>query len=443
MSIYKVRKLINNNIQVHVPGSKSITNRALLLAALGIGTSVIKGALCSEDSEYFLKCLGNLGFHIEELNDKIIIEGNSGDIPSKEAEIYVGSAGTAARFLTSMLALSDGEYIIRASEQMSRRPMRDLLEALETMGAQFTYLGEPYSLPLRVIGVLNKRLRDTQKNSCKSTKVKCEYNINLNIDKSSQYLSALLMTAPMLKSPVKIKLTGKRTALSYVDITIKMMSAFGVDVICDSQGSYMVSGSSEYKACEYRCEPDVSAACYYYAMAAMTGGSALVYGVFRNSLQGDIRFIDVLESMGCQVSEESNGVIVGGPKIGELKGIDIDMSDFSDQTMTLAAISPFANSDVIIRNVGHIRSQESDRLTAVKTELKRMKIECETWDDGIIIHPGSPSPATIETYNDHRIAMAFAITGLMAEGIRISNYECCRKTFPNYFEILDSLTKDA
>lgn len=427
MSVYQVKKLHKNNLHVHVPGSKSITNRALLIAAIGTGTSVINGTLQSEDSGYFLKSLKQLGFHIEELSGKIIIDGTGGIIPYKKAEINVGSAGTAARFLTAMLAMSDGEYIVQASEQMSRRPMRELIEALEEIGAEFTFLKDDYSLPFVIRGLYNSDKAD-----------KSGYNIKLNIDKSSQYLSALLMTAPMLDSEVCITLTGKRMALSYVGITIKMMSDFGVEVMSNGN-NYTVGCKSKYRAREYNCEPDVSAACYFYAIAAATGMTAMVYGVHTDSMQGDIRFLEVLKNMGCSVEESDEGAIVTGPKSGRLDGIDVDMSDFSDQTMTLAAIAPYAKNSVTIRNVGHIRNQESDRLAAIENELKSMGIQCETWDDGITIHPGKPTKALIETYNDHRIAMAFAVTGIISGGISINNPECSNKTFPEYFNILDDL----
>lgn len=433
MSEYIVKSLINKVIHIDVPGSKSITNRALLIAALGTGTSFIKGALKSEDSEHFLESLRQLGFNIKELNDKIIIDGCEGNIPNKKAEIYVGSAGTAARFLTAMLAFSDGEYIIKASEQMSRRPMKELIEVLQTAGAVFEFLNDDYKFPFIVKGALYVSKDDR----CKS---ESEYSFSINIDKSSQFLSALLMAAPMLKSKINIRIKGNRQALSYVDITTKMMSDFGVNVIKNSH-NYVIEKEQSYSGMDYICEPDVSAACYFYAMAAVTGKTAVVKGVYYKSIQGDIKFLNVLSQMGCKVSETGYGISVSGPKDGILKGIDIDMSDYSDQTMTLAAIAPYADSPVTIRNIGHIRGQETDRISAVNNELVRMGIECNVWEDGITINPGNPIPALIDTYNDHRVAMAFAVTGLRTPGLRINNPECCKKTFPGYFDILDSLTK--
>ena len=425
MSEYVVGRLIGD-IKVKVPGSKSITNRALLIAALGNGLSVLRGTLSSDDSVHFINSLVSLGYNIEVAGDVINIVGMGGEIPKKKATIDVGSAGTAARFLTAMLAMSDGEYVVNASPQMQKRPMEELLVALEQLGAEFSFLNEPYSLPFVVKG-----------RKCGKYISKSEYEISLNIDKSSQYLSALLMTAPMLDGKLTITLTGTRKARSYVGITTNMMKDFGVLVTMLSEDVYVVDGGN-YIAKEYMCEPDVSAACYYYGAAAITGKTAIVENVYRTSMQGDIRFLDILEQMGCKVYDTSQGVAVEGPD--KLKGISVNMSDCSDQTMTLAAIAPFASEDVIIEGVEHIRRQESDRLSAISDALDRMNIVHEQNDDGIRITPGEPSPCHINTFEDHRMAMAFALTGLMSDGIIIDNPECCKKTFPEYFNILDSIT---
>ncbi len=424
MSEYIVGNLAEKNIFVKVPGSKSITNRALMIAALGNGMSYITGIQKSDDSEHFIKCLINLGFEIKEKDDTITIKGNDGEVPNKKAEIYVGSAGTAARFLTAMLAMSDGEYIINASEQMQKRPMKELIRALELCGAEFEFQKDAYSLPFKVRGIGNKGYKE-------------ELIFDINIDKSSQYLSALMMAAPMTHKKTVIRLTGTRSAKSYVVITEKVMQKFGVDIIHDRENEYVIEAGALYKGIEYFCEPDVSAACYFYSMAAACGVSAVVQGVHTDSMQGDIKFIKVLSDMGCKVIDTNEGICVTGT--GKLKGLTVDMSDFSDQALTLAAIAPFTDTGVTITNVGHIRNQESNRVMSMYNELVRMGIECTAYDDGIKIEPGAPKPALIRTYNDHRVAMAFSVTGLKAEGIRIDNPDCCRKTFPDYFEILDGL----
>lgn len=437
MSAYDVKK-INKDIVVSVPGSKSITNRALLLAALANGTSTLKGALNSDDSMHFLNCIRELGFVCNQEGNDITIEGNAGRIPNKSAEIYVGSAGTAARFLTAMLAFSDGEYIIKSSEQMAKRPMKDLIISLISLGARFEFLGNEYAFPFKVKGLYYQGSNRTDEKLSMSDEPNPEqYTVTVNIDKSSQYLSALLMTAPMLSKDLVITLEGNRTAKSYVDITMKMMKSFGVNVECINENVYKVV-KSEYRAMEYDIEPDMSAACYFYAMAAVNKVSAVVTGVHNDMMQGDKKFLDVLETMGCIVENSPQGIKVAGPEV--LKGIDIDMSDFSDQTMTLAAIAPFAKSDVHIRNVGHIRNQESDRLAAIGKALTAMGIETFLEEDGIIIKPGKPQNAEIETFDDHRIAMAFAVTGTVYGNIRILNPQCCEKTFPEFFEVLSEIT---
>lgn len=424
MAEYTVKPLTTKDIRVRVPGSKSITNRALMIAALSDGTSYINGIQTSKDAEHFINCLVKLGFFVDKRYEHVIIKGNNGVIPKKKAEIYVGSAGTAARFLTAMLALSDGEYTINASEQMKSRPMKELIQALMDAGAEFKFYENEYSLPFTVKGAMTACDKD-------------ELHFDINIDKSSQFLSALLMAAPMTKKKVSITLAGKRTAKSYVRITEKVMEAFGVNVLHNSEDEYIIEKDSFYKAGPYRCEPDVSAACYFYAMAAVCGACGAVFGVHKDSMQGDIEFLSVLRDMGCTVTDTDYGVAVSGPKL--LKGIEVNMSDFSDQALTLAAIAPFTDTGVTIRGIGHIRNQESDRIQAMYNELTKMGIACTQYDDGISIKPGVVKPCLVDTYNDHRVAMAFSLCGLKAPGMRIDNPECCSKTFTEYFDILDGL----
>lgn len=428
MSQYEV-KTINHPLDctVEVPGSKSITNRALLMAALAKGKSVLNGVLFSNDSRYFLTSLISLGYIIEvnEVENYVAINGHGADIPKKNATIDVGSAGTAARFLTAMLALSDGEYVINASEQMKKRPMLPLFEALTAMGAEFTFIEKNGHLPVKVKGAaFNGAVPASE--------------VDIDISESTQFLSALLMVAPMLENGLKINITSKKTEGSYIKITTKMMHQFGCDTL--HEGSvYEIPAGQTYMAETYLIEPDVSAACYFYAAAALTGGHVLVKNVHSTSMQGDMKFLDVLKQMGCVVREEREGIYVTGPENGQYSGVDVDMNDFSDQTMTLAAIAPFAKTPTYIKNIGHIRLQESDRIHAIVTELTRVGINVEEERDAIRIHPGTPHGAVIQTYDDHRMAMAFALIGLKCEGIVIDNCECCGKTFENYFSVLGSL----
>ena len=419
------------HIDVTVPGSKSITNRALLLAALSEGKSALKGVLFSDDSRVFMKALQTLGYDvvIDEEKAEVTMMGNGIHIPKKEAEIYVGSAGTAARFLTAMLALSGGRYKMTSSEQMKGRPMRPLLMALESLGAQFTYQEKPYSFPFIIEG---------------RTRNKSENKVFLNIDESSQFLSALLLSGVFCPEGFTVELTGKRDAKAYVKISMKMMEAFGCRMKQCSENVYEILPGQSYQAREYQIEPDVSAACYFYAMAAVNGGSARVNHVHFDSTQGDIQFLKVLEQMGCHVRDEEAGIVLTAPDDGILQGITVNMSDFSDQTMTLAAVAAFAEGETVIHGVGHIRGQESDRLRAIGTELNRLGIHCEEREDGVLIQPGEwncseSNPVEIETYEDHRMAMAFAVIGTRQPGIVIKNPLCCRKTFENYFEVLTKL----
>lgn len=410
-----------------VPGSKSITNRALLIAALANGTSVLNGTLFSDDSRHFLKALQDLGFDvsIEEEKKQVTVKGEKGEIPKKSGKIYVGSAGTAARFLSAMCGLSDGVYEIQASEQMQRRPMEPLFRALEQLGAKITYLKEAYFLPVIIEGA-----RKT---------VKGKKEIVLDISKSTQFLSAFLMAGVMCKEGLKIKISSEKKIGSYIKITMDMMKEFGVEVLFDGE-EYEIKENAGYEAKNYAIEPDVSAACYFWAMAALTNGSVTIKNIHKNSVQGDIMFLSVLEKMGCQVLDTEEGMKVSGTN--QLNGVKVDMNNFSDQALTLAVLAAFAKGPTRIEHIGHIRLQESDRLKVIATELGRMGIKTEEEEDAITIYPGEVKPALIKTYEDHRVAMAFSLAGLKAEGIVIENPMCCKKTFEEYFLILDQLTKE-
>lgn len=435
MDTYQVRFLKDHpRICVTVPGSKSITNRALLMAAMAEGDTVLSGVLFSDDSRVFLQALGELGFVLDvDWQEKTVkVTGTGGLIPRKSAEIYVGSAGTAARFLTAFAAMSDGCYRLSASPQMKKRPMKELLDALRELGAGIRCPEEEDTFPLEITGI----------GYGAGAGQSGEKEITLNIDRSSQFLSALLMTSPIRFRKLSISLSGSRSARSYVEMTEQMMKQFGhpgVERI--REDCYGIPGGS-YGGAAYQIEPDVSAACYFYGMAAITGGKALVRHVKRESLQGDMKFLGVLERMGCTLQWQDGRLFVQGPEPGKLRGVDADLSDFSDQTLTLAAIAPYASGPVRVRNVGHIRRQECDRIHAIEENMKRMKIECDVEEDGFTIYPSQPESASIATFHDHRVAMAFALTGLRAQGISIENPLCCKKTFDTYFEVLDQVLSD-
>lgn len=442
--IYNVRcvGILNksNVTKTSVPGSKSITNRALLLAAMASGTSTLNGCLTSDDARHFLECLKTLGFPVKEVSDgdlgsNITITGFGGQIPKKKAEIYVGSAGTAARFLVAMLAFSDGEYVVKSSEQMKKRPMQPLIEALRDAGATVNCMEKEGYFPLYIVGAKDKSLVPD--------------NFTVNIDKSSQFLSALLIAVGTLGKKAAIWVVGNH-GLSYVDLTAEMMKDFGVLVeknIVNGQICYQFSGEGKYQALEYDVEPDMSAAAYFYALAAILGVKVAVRGVTSHMLQGDTAFLKLLEKMGCTVQEENKkeinrNIVVAGPKDGKLiGGFTIDMSAFSDQALTLAAITPYADAPITITGIGHIRLQECDRIKAIVKNLETLGIQTEEKEDQVTIYPGNPMSGEVETYEDHRVAMSFALTGLRTEGIVIKNPSCCKKTFVEYFDVLEKVLK--
>lgn len=432
----KCPEKINRNIlaEAVVPGSKSITNRALLLAAMADGTSTLKGCLTSDDARHFLECLKTLGFPVQEasgqgLGSDITITGFGGDIPNKSAEIYVGSAGTAARFLVAMLAFSDGEYRVNSSEQMKKRPMQPLIDALRNAGAGVECVEKEGHFPLHIIGAKGR------------TAIQDRFTVN--IDKSSQFLSALLIAVGTLGKRAEIYVTGTH-GLSYVDLTAEMMKSFGMSVEkrnADGQIVYQFSGEDRYQALIYDVEPDMSAAAYFYALAAVLGANVAVKGVNRHMLQGDTEFLKVLAQMGCKVKETEGGEIaVSGVEGGKLKGgFTVDMSALSDQALTLAAIAPFADAPVTMTGIGHIRLQECDRMQAIADNLTALGIRTEEKSDAVTVCPGTPKGCEIETWDDHRVAMSFALTGLRTEGVSILNPSCCKKTFAEYFEVLEGV----
>lgn len=431
---YYVRKLNpQKEYEIQVPGSKSITNRALLLAALSNYRCCLTGVSFSDDTRGFLDCLIQLGFEveIEEERCRVTITGTGGIIPRKKATIDVRSAGTAARFLTVVLAFAGGDYKLNASEQMQKRPMEPVLKILENMKVKFRYNNKKYHFPFE----MSSPIMDEEQ----------EKIITVDTGLSSQFASALLMASCLLPKGARIHMTGVRTEGSYIKMTLEMMKQFGIRVEREGTEStgYRIGHQKEWGLETYEIEPDVSAACYFYAMAPLLKTNVIVKGVHEDSLQGDIQFLHVLEKMGCEKEETPKGIRMKGRE-ASLHGVDVSMKDFSDQVMTLAAIAPFADAPSTIRNIGHIHFQESDRIHAIVTELTRMGILCEEdmKIDGIRIEPGEVKDTRVNTYEDHRMAMAFTLPGLRTGKITILNPDCCRKTFENYFSVIDSLYHD-
>ena len=420
IEIQPVRKPINATIEV--PGSKSYTNRALLVAAMAHGTSTLTGALFSDDTRYMCNALQKLGVKVDA-DEKLAtfdVHGNGGEIPVSGAELYIGNSGTTSRSLTAYVSLGHGKFVIDGDEPMRHgRPIADLLDALRQIGVSARTQFENGHLPVII-----------EADGLKGGKTR------LDISKSSQFLTALLLIAPYAKNGMEIEVIANRT-MPYIDITRSVMTAFGVQVISEDYKFFRIEGGQQYQPRAYNIEPDASNASYFFAAAALTGGRVTVQHLNLDSAQGDLQFVHILEQMGCQTTVSNTGITVTGPR--QLKGIDVDMRTISDTALTLAAIAPFANSKVTIRNIEHTRWQETDRIHAMVTELRKLGVPVVEHQDGLEISPAPITPAAIDTYEDHRVAMAFSLIGLKANGIRINDPECVSKTFPNYFEVFERL----
>lgn len=422
MTTYTVRPLNRPvDADVAVPGSKSITNRALLLAALVNGESVLENALFSEDSHWFSESLRRMGIVVWEdaAHATMTVRGEGGTFPEKTADCFVGNSGTTARFMVAAAALGRGDYRFDGVPRMRQRPIAPLLDALRPLGTRFSFEADADCFPLIVHG---EGLRGGE--------------TTLDAAASSQYLTGLLMAAPYAEGDVTIRLAGELVSEPYIDMTIRMMAQFGVQVSM-GKGVFMTRTGGRYRAQRYIIEPDASNATYFFAAAALCGGRVRVPNLPALSLQGDVGFVDVLAQMGCAVTKTAEYIEVQGT--GTLHGVDVDMNAISDTAQTLAAIAPFADSPVRIRNIGHIRHKETDRIHAAVNELKRLGVDAEEFSDGLIIQPSVVHPAEVQTYDDHRMAMAFSVIGLRAEGITIANPECTAKTFPDFFQRFESL----
>lgn len=406
---------------VSVPGSKSITNRALLLAAMAQGASRIESALFSDDTHFMIAALKALGFRVEtdEPAGCIAVYGHSGTIPVSGAELFVGNAGTAMRFLLGFLTLARGHFRLDGSERMRERPIGELLAALEALGV---------------------RARSERNNGRPPVVIEPPASFeggaaSIDASVSSQFVSALLMPAPLWKKGLRLKVTGA-VAAPFIEMTRALMKLWGVSSAVEDD-AIVIPGGQKYQARTFVVEPDASSASYFAAAAALCGGTVRIARLTRDSVQGDIGFLEVLKKMGAQVEWRADGVEVRCD--GQLRGVDVDMSAMPDMVATLAAIAPFASSATTIRNVGFIRHHESDRLKAIATELGRLGAKVRETEDGLTIEPSKLRAAEIETYDDHRIAMSFAIVGLKVGGVRIKNPGCVSKTFPDFFERLRSL----
>jgi 3-phosphoshikimate 1-carboxyvinyltransferase len=416
---------VANPVRAHVrpPGSKSITNRALVCAALADGVSTLSGALDSEDTQVMIAALGELGIGVasSDAGRTLVVAGTGGRIPAVEAELFCANSGTTIRFLAALATLGHGEFRLDGVARMRERPIADLLDALNQLGAKAVSAAANRCPP--VVVHANGLVGGTA---------------TVRGDISSQFLSGLLMAAPAAAAPVELRITGTLVSQPYVRMTLAVMKAFGVDVATDPPLSrFEIAAPQTYRACNFAIEPDASAASYFWAAAAITGGETTVDGLSAASLQGDVAFVDCLEQMGCEVRRDADSITVVGPPPGTaLHGIDVDMNAISDTVQTLAVVALFAVGPTTIRNVGHIRHKETDRLAALAIELRKLGATVEERDDGLTITPGNHRPATIDTYHDHRMAMSFALAGLRQPGVRINDPGCTAKTYPGYFNDL-------
>jgi 3-phosphoshikimate 1-carboxyvinyltransferase len=412
---------------VRVPGSKSITNRALVLAALcGKGAPcTVKNCLRSEDTEVMLTALQALGFDVQVEWEGSQARVGSGlgqnRIPATAADLFVANSGTTMRFLTALVCLGHGRYRLDGVPRMRERPVGDLLAALRQLGARATGAGDSGCPPV-----------------CIESDGLAGGHVRIRGDVSSQFLSGLLMAAPFARADVDVEVEGALVSRPYVEMTLRMMDDWGLTVLRKwPEPRFHVPGRQKPAGgVVYRVEPDASAASYFFAAAALTGGRVGVRGLPANSLQGDVRFVEVLEQMGCTAECAPGEWAVQGAR---LRGIDVDMNDISDTVMTLAAVACFADGPTTIRNVGHIRHKETDRLAALAAELRRLGAGVEEFADGLTITPRPLHGAAVETYNDHRMAMSMALIGLRVPGVVIKNPGCVAKTYPHFFTDLERL----
>jgi 3-phosphoshikimate 1-carboxyvinyltransferase len=410
---------------VEVPGSKSITNRALLLAAMAQGHSVLENVLISDDTQRMLDALGVLGFQItvEQPERRIAVNGLGGRIPSTGAELQIGGAGTAMRFLVPFLTLARGKFRIDGNQRMRERPIGPLLDAMQRLGAS-VYSERDNRCPPVVV-----EARDAFRGGA----------TYIDARTSSQFVSAMLMPAPLWPAGLRLQIGGE-AARPFIDMTLRMMETWGAKWGIEAD-AVVIPGGQMYRARRLAIEPDASSASYFAAAAALCGGSVTIPGLSTSSVQGDVGILGVLQQMGARIKWNRDSVKVTGG--GQLRGVDVAMNAMPDMVATLAAIAPFASTPTRIRKVEFIRHHESDRLRAIATELRRLGARVNDFEDGMEIHPSPLRPASIETYDDHRIAMAFAVVGLKLAGVTIKNPECVSKTFPEFFSKLQSLTHTA
>ena len=420
----EIKPLKNIQASIEVPGSKSITQRALIAASLAKGDSRLFGPLESDDTRYTSKALKSMGIKIRRGKKGWKITGSSGRVVAPEKRIYLGNNGTATRFLTSVVSLGHGIFTIAGEKRMEERPIKPLMDALAGWGVAIRSIKDTGCPPLEI----------------RADGIRGGLTV-LPEGKSSQYLSSLLLVAPYAAHRAKLEVRGEVYSKPYVEMTLRVMRSFGVKVIADDDLSYFEIPRSRYKGREYQIEGDASSASYFWAAAAVTGGSVEVVNVPKNSMQGDTALVGILEDMGCKVKYTETGISVSGPE--ELRGVEVDMADCPDVVPTLAVVAARAKGKTLIKNIGHLRIKECDRLHVMATELAKLGVRTEEGQDSLMIEGRGAKAvlkgARIETYDDHRIAMSFAVAGLFVKGIEILDEDVVTKSFPDFWERFERL----
>lgn len=420
----EIKSLQKINRTVGIPGSKSITHRAIIAASLARGDSLLKNFLECEDTLYTANTLRELGADISSEGGILKVSGTGGSLQATSAkkELFLGNSGTSFRLLLSVVALGHGEFVMTGSPRMLKRPIGALVTALNRLDVKASCVEHNFCPPV-LIKAQGIRGGKTQ----------------IAGNQSSQYLSSLLLSGPYAEKGIEIEVTGKLVSSPYVDITVDVMEHFGVEVVRQGYSHFKIPSGQGYKACEFTVQGDASSASYFWAAAAVTGGSVITKNIHPfETRQGDIRFLEILERMGCSIEKESDRVVVHG---GELSGIEADMSNMPDMVPSLAAVALFSSGRTCIRNVHHLRIKESDRLHAIAYEWNKLGAGVEETEDGLIIYGARPlSGATVDPHDDHRIAMSLAVIGLKVPGVKIQDEGCVSKSFPAFWECWDQLS---
>ncbi len=413
---------VPSSVSLSVPGSKSISNRALLMAAFAEGRSRLTGFLDADDTKHAVFCLKALGFKIEHVSHDVIeVEGQSGRVPHSEAKLYLGAAGTVARFLPGLLSasISDGQWILSGDSTLTRRPQKPLVDSLNALGAKIAFLGQPGCLPLNVTG--NKLLGG---------------KISIDGSISSQFVSGLLMAAPLARVATDVQVTNTLVQPEYITMTESLMKRFGAEV--SRNGSTWHIEPKPYRGADIAIEADFSSASYMFALAALHGTTVTVSNLPFETHQPDKKILEALSQMGCTIIDSMESTQVAGPT--HLKGgFVLDLTEYSDQALTLGVLAAKCDAPVELTGIGHIRYHESNRLQSLHSNLQGIGIASEITKNGIIVYPGAIKPGVIDPHGDHRCAMSFAILASRSETMQILNPACTEKTYPDFFSVLDSI----